>query len=362
MELEIQKYLRNGHTLEDLVAEYAIETRICESLGVVSLNYSQIASPMAEIISQECRALILELNTWNVVSRSFFKFFNAQEELAANIDWSTARVSEKVDGSLCPWYFYNGQWHCATKGTADASGPCGTENFTFKDLILLTLKDMGFTFESFTQYLDPNTYYSFELCSFENMVIIPYEKRELVWLAAWDKNTLQELDINTMLLQVPVRKPNQFPAQTIGELIEAAKQIEKFTLEGFVVCDAQQNRIKIKSPSYLAADRVMSRLATPKRLIEFVVMPNYDDVYAILPPYKQEQVAKIHEQVRVLVNEINAVFERLKPLGGNRKDFAIEATKTKYSSYLFQLLDGKDNETVLQKMSPDTIASWIGLK
>ena len=360
MEFEVQKYLRSNHTIEDLVAEYAIEAR--EVDGVVSLNYSQIASPMDEIIPNECRGLILEVGTWNVVSRSFRKFYNWGEERAAKIDWNTAKVLEKVDGSLIGFWYYKGEWRISTKGTPNAGGSCGDNAFTFRDLILLTLKDMGFTLESFTKYLDPTIFYSFELCAFENMVIIPYDHRELVWLACWDSVTLEEIDIDTMALQIPIRKPNKYPTQTIDQLIAAANAIGKFELEGYVVSDSNLNRIKIKSPAYLAADRVMSRLATPRRLIEFVVMPNYDDVYAILPPYKQEQVAIIHEQVRVLVNEINAIFDELKPLAASRKDFAIAATKTKYSSYLFQLLDGKDNETILQKISADTIANWIGLK
>ena len=72
------------------------------------LNYNQIASPMAEVICQECRALLLEMGTWDVVSRSFFKFFNYGQPEAHPVDWATARVQEKLDGSLICLYFHRG--------------------------------------------------------------------------------------------------------------------------------------------------------------------------------------------------------------------------------------------------------------
>lgn len=99
---EVQDYLKSGKTLEDLELEYGIKCNISSGLGVVSLNYSQIASDMSLPLVQECRALILELNSWNVVCRSYKRFFNFEEPNAAPIrncfDWTTAKVPIKVDG------------------------------------------------------------------------------------------------------------------------------------------------------------------------------------------------------------------------------------------------------------------------
>ncbi len=69
-ELQVQRFLRGGGTLADLAATYGIRAKTDAALGVVMLNYNQIASPMAETICQECRALLLETGSWNVVSRS----------------------------------------------------------------------------------------------------------------------------------------------------------------------------------------------------------------------------------------------------------------------------------------------------
>lgn len=64
----------------------------------VILKYNQIESPMGEIEVQECRGLILEIGTWDVLSLSFLKFFNSGEVHAAKIDWDTAHILNKEDG------------------------------------------------------------------------------------------------------------------------------------------------------------------------------------------------------------------------------------------------------------------------
>jgi hypothetical protein len=48
---------------------------------------------------QDCRGIILEKGTWNVMSLAFRKFFNAEEGNAHKIDWKTAKILEKLDGS-----------------------------------------------------------------------------------------------------------------------------------------------------------------------------------------------------------------------------------------------------------------------
>ena len=48
----------------------------------------------------QCRGLILRKDTNQPVCVPFYKFFNLGEEQAHAIDWGTASVYEKVDGSL----------------------------------------------------------------------------------------------------------------------------------------------------------------------------------------------------------------------------------------------------------------------
>jgi len=65
--LAVQRYLNEpGNTLDTLYFDYAIKVKHDERLGVVCLNYDQIESPENSEIVQDCRGLILELNTWKL--------------------------------------------------------------------------------------------------------------------------------------------------------------------------------------------------------------------------------------------------------------------------------------------------------
>lgn len=64
MELNVQRYLRDGKTLADLEAELGIKSS--ENGNLVVLNYNQIESPKTDPIVMECRQLALEKGTWDL--------------------------------------------------------------------------------------------------------------------------------------------------------------------------------------------------------------------------------------------------------------------------------------------------------
>ena len=122
-ELALQHLLRSSG-LEGTVPLAIKARRHAQYPQLVCFKYNQRLSPMADAAVQEARGLILdEDDNWNVVSMSFTKFFNLEEQLAAEIDWDSAVVEEKLDGSLMSLYWYDGAWQVQSSGTADASGP-----------------------------------------------------------------------------------------------------------------------------------------------------------------------------------------------------------------------------------------------
>ena len=141
---------------------------------LVLFKYDQINSPMENPIVQECRGIILdEADDWRVIARPFTKFYNYGEPNAAPIDWTTARVQEKVDGSLCAFYHYKGDWHVATTGTPDAGGRVHNGERLFRDLIWETAQKHEL------RMLSPAHTYLFELTSPYNRVVVPHTNRVL---------------------------------------------------------------------------------------------------------------------------------------------------------------------------------------
>src|SRR5688572_22229350 len=100
---------------------------------------------MHEPVVQECRGLIVdEAEAWRVVCRAYDKFFNVGEPNAAAIDWATARVYDKLDGSLMTLYGYRGKWHVASSGLPDAAGVAHDSGVTFADLFRRMWSQLGY--------------------------------------------------------------------------------------------------------------------------------------------------------------------------------------------------------------------------
>lgn len=112
-QLLLQQHLRAGNAPDSLDEKVIKHRRHGKYSNLVLFKYGIMAN-FSDPIVCECRGIVLDENdNWNVVSRAFDKFFNHGEGHAANIDWDTARVQEKLDGSLCVMYHYDGAWHVA---------------------------------------------------------------------------------------------------------------------------------------------------------------------------------------------------------------------------------------------------------
>jgi hypothetical protein len=217
-ELEIQKYLRSGKSLENMEAELFIKYAICDEIPVVALNYNQITADMSLPAVQECRGLYLELNTWDVVARAFDKFFNSVEgggqKVLEIFDWNSAMANNKIDGTMINCYNYKGKWYTGTRSSATATGSCGSLDISFNDLINATLKEMNFDLN----ILDNTKCYTFELTSPLNRVVVPYEDYRLTWIGCRDMINGEELDIET-LPDITAKKVKRFDLKTMDDIV-----------------------------------------------------------------------------------------------------------------------------------------------
>ena len=95
--LRVQRFLRAGGTIEGLASHYQIRDTGDEKLAYLSYGISaDFTNPMV----RECRSLVLERNTWNVVAMTFEKFGNEGESYAVTPDPNDTIYVDKLDGSL----------------------------------------------------------------------------------------------------------------------------------------------------------------------------------------------------------------------------------------------------------------------
>jgi len=354
--MQVQTFLRSGGSLADLASRFAIKaSRSQVNPSLVLLKYNQIDSPMAEPIVQECRGLILdEADNWRVVSQSFCKFFNAEEGHAAKIDWSTATVQEKLDGSLCVLYHYADRWQVQTSGHPDAAGQVGGESFTFAELFWQTFKDHGWILPT-----DKDLCVSFELMSKWNRIVVMHAEPKLRMIGIRNRVTGRELPLSALAhMYEPVRA---FPLQSLSDVVATFRVMEPLKQEGYVIVDANFQRIKVKHPGYVAIHHLKDGCSR-RRLVEIVQAGEVGEFLSYFPEWEKE-FTQIQDGIHTLAIALETEYERIKD-APTQKDFALDAVKTKCSAALFMLRAGKvaTIREYINKMRPDHLLTTIGIR
>ena len=260
------------------------------------LKYSHLASDFSIPMVRECRGLILYKDTERVFSPvcvPFFKFSNYGESYAADLDWRSARVMEKVDGSLIKVWFHMGKWHVSTNNTIDAKTAILWNNKSFYDLFLEAVRKVTID-DTFFKTLDTNYTYMFELVSPDSQVVIHYPSTEIYYLTCRNNESLEEdwAKGAAEMAGVGVRIPKIYPLTSLEECIAATTAMTKDE-EGFVACDAHGNRVKIKSQEYINAHIARNNnIITTKRILQMIRAGTLDDFLAYAPDF-EPQVEKV---------------------------------------------------------------------
>jgi hypothetical protein len=111
--------------------------------------------------------------------------------------------------------------------------------------------------------------------------------------------------------------------------------------EGVVVCDANFNRIKLKSPAYVAFNRLHDTLSSShKNCLELIILKKEDDVIPMLPKLIGDRMVRIKAAYVEMLRRVELDYNRLKDIE-SQKEFALEAVKCINSSPLFALRNKK---------------------
>jgi RNA ligase len=364
----VAQFLREGGTVADLVAQYAIKATWSKRYPhLVSLKYDQIDSPMTVPLVQECRGIILDsADHWRVVARPFDKFFNYGEGLAAPIDWVNAAVQEKVDGSLCIVYWYAGAWQVGTSGTPDASGSVGPgAALTFADLFWQAAQHVGLDLS----LADRDYTLLFELTSPHNRIVIPHTAPGITLLGMRERYSGEEWKMpweQTTLYGVPTIRT--FPLHTLADVLTSFDTIAPLQQEGYVVVSyswvgvpahvTQFPRVKVKHPGYVALHQMKDRFSY-RNALDVIRRGESGELLAAFPDLYQDfqtwqglydrLVARIEHDYTLIADCLT------------QKEFAVHATQTPYSAALFALRGGKASSVraFLAMATLDAVCRWV---
>ena len=358
--LEVQRFLRSGGTVDGLLKTYAIKSRrhpVFPSL--VLLKYDQIASDFSSQIVRECRGLILdESEDWRVVCRSFDKFFNHGEGHAAPIDWSTARVQEKLDGSLVTIYHYSAAdnvpwWHAATSGSPDAGGQVHNEDgLTFDQYFWQT-----FLAQEGRLPNDADICVSFELMGPHNRIVVEHPKAHLRVIGCRRISTGENLTVEFASSATNIPPVRSFRLSSYKEIGETFPTMSPLIQEGYVVVDGDWNRVKVKSPAYVALHHAKDGM-TERAFMDIARRGETSEVEAAFP-----EIAARIEATRAgfmgVRERIANDFEAIKD-AGDQKSFAMLAVPHPWAGVLFQMRKGTPIGDALLAVDVDKLISWAG--
>ncbi len=253
MELNVIKFMKENKDWREQLKAFPYRLNMDEDDNYVLLKYNQIESDFNLDIVKECRGLIVNKHTLEPVALSFKKFFNVQEQYADSIDWDSAIVTEKADGSkILVWYCnIEDVWKISTSGKLDArEAPVNDFGLSFSKLFCSVTSDI----RADLSWLDKSNCYTFELIGPTNRVVVDYKEHAVVLIGARNTTTFEEINIFDIGVvgDKYLRLPKTYTFSNVANCIDTANKLS-FDEEGYVVVDKYWNRIKIKSPAYVAA-------------------------------------------------------------------------------------------------------------
>lgn len=246
------------------------------------------------------RGLILDQKNREIVALTFPKFFNWAEYTyqVPNLPFATF---EKVDGSLCIIFYYDGDWRVATKGSFTSDQAYYAKDFLDRNID----KDA----------LDTNITYLTELTSPKFQIVVPYSEDNLTLIGAY--NLLDGSEFNTEELVETAcianfAEPKIYNYNNLNEIHEVCKSLPKND-EGFVIRFSNNFRVKIKGKEYLRIHKIISSLSPLSVWESILRQDNLEAIRYELPEELESDFDtirdilydKVNEQISVLTEWYN---------------------------------------------------------
>ncbi len=338
----VVEYLRT-HSAAELLAEHGVKFAIGTRPYKASLNYDQLLAKDSNPLACECRGLILAtpdgsplptsgvIGATMVMARPMDRFFNHGAGAAHPLDLAhpDTRIFEKLDGTLCIVYFddHCGEWCVATRAVCEADRAIdGFGEHTFRTLFEMALAEhLDAGFAEFTRELRSGHTYCFELTTPQNRIVVDNRVSKIHTLAIRSRARGTEYcpTSDADLLLVPPCP--SWPLRSLTDLLAFVNSRPPSESEGVVVRLPGFKRVKVRSQAYAAAARMKESVsASPRGLLECILLGQDYDVFPMLPAYMQTAGSKLKDDLAAWVASYDDAYPRLaSEAGGDRKTMAL---------------------------------------
>lgn len=307
----------------------------------IILNYDQLKVNWNESYGWVCRGLVLDAKSYNVLGFGLPKFFNSSESWADEIDWKSAIVLDKLDGTLFNrWYSpHFNEFVITTRFQLPdevITNKIMQSDVTWAQLFRMSTKNMGIDRVSF-QSQDETV--AFEVCSPFNQVVVQYPDPTARVICRRNNETLEESPI-----VAESHRPLIFDLNSQTEVEAFASKLDGKEHEGFVVIDEQYNRVKIKTPSWKVFCNLSQAVHSSIRCQVEAVMDDKNDVEELAKdfPFVGQTLLRIQEIIHEIIEDHKQIYRIYRNIE-DQKQFAIAITDRRlpFSSILFEMRSGK---------------------
>lgn len=300
------------------------EFTVAEKEGYTVINYNVMMSDSFDCnIRRECRGIIFDSKTGDIIRRPFHKFFNVNEreetqDHVVNMGREHA-ILEKLDGSMIAPFHVDGNLIWGTKmGATDVAKPVEefVKNNAPYSAFARKMIACGFT---------P----IFEWCSRKQRIVLDYKEDTLILTAIRAINSGFYVPYQSMVadaedFNIPVVR--QFDPQTdMKAFLEYVRDLED--LEGFVVRFDDGHMLKLKCAWYVQIHKAKEAILQDRNIVELILDEKLDDVKAHLPAEDRDRLTQFESDINMAINisasDIRIWLDSLIRNGVDRKTFAL---------------------------------------
>lgn len=363
----ISNLIKTNNDWRDIIKSKDI--KIKEDQYHILFMYGHEADFSDDIV-KEARGIILRKDTLDVVCWPFNKFGKYYEDYADDIDWSSAMVQEKIDGSIIQlWYDHIiNSWRFSSNSEIDARNAhydYYSDN-TIYNLITNTNNYLDLQKIINDNKLNKDYTYIFELVS-DNRIIIKYNNNKLYHIGTRNNITGKEYNIN-----IGIDKPKLYNIHSLNDCIALFDKVDKdsngvttnCTMEGFVVVDANFHRIKIKNPIYSILHNIKNSNDCKIKLIELIdsnkinissLSNNFSNEAPILKYYDFKYTELLYE-LNIFIFKCRKFYQ----FNGNDRTLLVDKIKNhKFACIGFRSLGNNYSVNELLEKMPGGKINWI---
>lgn len=241
---------------------------------------------------REARSLVFNLRTEEMVLTPFRKFFNLNEVWETSTEVVEVKikyckvfeVSEKMDGSMQSYRWYNGEIVGSGSMALDPKN-----SFRLEEGLEMLTENHKRMLEDF-----PTVTFIFEYISEKDKHVVPYDyskKKGLYLIGARSVIDGEEYTYNVIkdlssCYGIPCCKTYQY--NTLSEVLEHLNKMTVRDGEGFVL-NIDGFKLKLKCEDYLQLHRLDDKLSSPNVLIQAYAEGTIDDLYANMTPLMKKK-------------------------------------------------------------------------